>query len=111
MACEAALENVAANGVTDRVRILIEEVGGTDPLPEAPFHGIVANIQRVILLPLLPAFRESLVEGGWVILSGILTEERDEVLAAAADCGLLLDGEDQEEEWWSGGFRLSSSSR
>jgi len=111
MACEAALENVAANGVTDRVRILAEEVGGTDPLPEAPFHGIVANIQRVILLRLLPAFRESLVEGGWVILSGILTEERDEVLAAAADCGLLLDEEDQEEEWWSGGFRLSSSSR
>jgi ribosomal protein L11 methyltransferase len=110
IACAAARENVLANGVADRVQILAQEVIGSRPLPQAPFDGIVANIQSTILIPLLPAFRESLVENGWLILSGILEKERDEVLEAAGAHGLCLEEGDQEGEWWSGAFRPSAPS-
>ena len=104
MSCEAALENLEANGVRDRVRILVEKILPTGPLPGGHRDGIVANIQSSILLPLLPVFRESLLPGGWLILSGILHEEREEVFSAASGQGLLLEEEDQEAEWWSGAF-------
>ncbi|MGW8266710.1 MAG: 50S ribosomal protein L11 methyltransferase, partial [Longimicrobiales bacterium] len=104
LACEVAEENTAANGVRDRVKILAEEVGVTGTLPGSPYQGVVANIQRSVLLPLLTTFRDSLVDGGWLILSGILTEERDEVLDTTSRHGLALEEEDEEGEWWSGAF-------
>jgi ribosomal protein L11 methyltransferase len=111
LACEVAEENLIANGVQDRVRILAEEVREKDPLPGSPYQGVVANIQRLVLLPLLISFRDSLAPGGWLILSGILTEERDEVLAATSRHGLLLEEEDGEGDWWSGAFNAPAHSR
>jgi ribosomal protein L11 methyltransferase len=108
MSCDVARENLLANGVEDRVEILVEEIQGDSPLPHAPFQGIVANIQRYILVPLLPSFLASLVPGGWLILSGVLLEERDELLNSASHHGFSLDQEDQEGEWWSGAFRISN---
>jgi ribosomal protein L11 methyltransferase len=105
ISCEVARENVRSNGVEDRVRILEAEVRREDPIPGGGFHGIVANIQRSVLLPILPTFVNGLRTGGWIILSGILAEERDEVVARAAELRLALDAEDAEEEWWTGAFR------
>ena len=107
MSCDAARENLLANGVEDRVRILVEEIRGDSPLPQAPFQGIVANIQRFILVPLLPALGASLAPGGWLILSGILLEEREDLLDSTTHQGFSLEEEDQEGEWWSGVFRLT----
>jgi len=109
VACEAARENLLANRVQDRIRILEEDVDGREPLPDGPYGGVVANIQRLILLSLLPAFRASMEEDGWLILSGILLSERDEIVSVASGHGLLVEEEDEEEEWWSGAFRLSRS--
>ena len=109
LACEAARENLTANEVQGKVRIAQEEYRGREPLPGEPYQGIVANIQSSVLLPLLPAFRDSLAEGGWVILSGILAEERRSVLSVAAGYGLDLEEEDPEGEWWTGAFRLSKA--
>ena len=105
MACEAARENLEANGVEDRVRIVVDEIQGSGPIPEAPYQGIVANIQRVILVPLLPAFKASLAEDAWMILSGILLEEREALLRATTEVGFRLHEEDQEGEWWAGVFQ------
>lgn len=106
MACDTARENVAANGVEERVRILQEELRGSEPLPGGPYQGIVANIQSSILLPLLSGFRVSLEEGGWVILSGILGEERGTIVSEASGHDLRPEEEDVEGEWWSCAFRL-----
>ncbi len=108
LSCQVARENVAANGVGARVEVAHRLVQGDGPLPAAPYQGIVANLQRFLLLPLLAAFRESLTPGGWLILSGILLEEREEIVSAASREGLVLDGEDGEGEWWSGSFMLPS---
>jgi len=106
LACAVAEENFAANGVRDRVKILVAEVRELEPLPGGPYQGVVANIQRSVLLPLLTTFRDSLVDGGWLILSGILGEERDEVLGTASRHGFVLEEEDREGDWWSGAFIL-----
>jgi ribosomal protein L11 methylase PrmA len=52
----------------------------------------------------------SLVDGGWVILSGILVEEQTEVEETAAAHTLFLEEGDQEGEWWSGVFRSTMPS-
>jgi ribosomal protein L11 methyltransferase len=105
LACEIALENVAANGVGDRVRVLRNEVGGEAPLIGSPFHGVVANLQSHLHLVLLDSFRASLTGEGWLILGGILREERGRIVARACGAGFTLEEEDEEEEWWSGVFK------
>lgn len=111
VACAVSEENLVANGVGAGVRIVNEEVTGAAPIQGAPYDGIVANIQSLVLLPLLPTFRSSLVPGAWLILSGILAEERDVVLEAASEESLFLDEEDRDGEWWSAAFRLPEANR
>ncbi len=107
LACETAMENVSRNGVKDRVKVLQAQVGGGALLPDAPFDGIVANLQSHLLLPLLSTFRESLTPEGWILVSGILLEERDDFLSAASAEGFISLGDDEEDGWWTGVFRPS----
>ncbi len=109
MACEAARENVELNRVHDRVRIL--EAAATPELLATwgPAQGVVANIESGVLKPLMEGLAASVARGGWLILSGILQTERDEMVESARGVHLSLEAEDREGEWWSGRFRLSPS--
>jgi len=107
MSCETAVENAENNGVSDRVSVLQTQVDIGSPLPEAPFDGIVANLQSHILFPLFPTFLESLLPRGWVIMSGILLEERQEILAGASAQGFAFLESDEEDGWWTGLFELA----
>jgi ribosomal protein L11 methyltransferase len=100
--CRVAEENVTNNGVRDRVEIRHEPARPGIPIPGGPFQGIVANLQSGIILPLLPLFRSGLAPGGWLIASGILLEELDQILRTLMKGGwYLLEGE-EEGEWWTG---------
>jgi ribosomal protein L11 methyltransferase len=106
-ACEAARENVRRNAA--RTVEVVEAVVTRGWLAaEAPYDGIVANIQRHALLPLLRPFRRTLTPEGWLILSGILDTEWPEVQAAAAGSGFSVISVDAEEEWRSGWFTASA---
>jgi ribosomal protein L11 methyltransferase len=104
-AVEAAAANVVRNGVAHRVRV--EEALVDLPLLAGlgVFHGILANIERGIVVPLLPGLVRALEPGGWLILSGIPRPEAHLVVEEAVRAGLLPAAEDPEEEWWSGSFR------
>ena len=95
-----AEENVRRNGVADRVKVIQGEAGLLLPLV-APVRVITANIQVTVLGPLLPVMADALTGDGEAILSGILTTERDEMLAALGDQGWTAGREDTEEAWWS----------
>jgi len=97
-----ARENLEHNGVAARVQLL--ERMADAPLLESlgRFDLILANILSSVIRPLLPAMRAALAVDGRLIVSGILREERDAVLAAAEGVGLRLAAEDAEDEWWSG---------
>jgi ribosomal protein L11 methyltransferase len=95
-----AEENVRGNGVGEAVEVI--EGDATTLLPLlAPVRVVLANIISSVLIPLLPTIRESLDVGGQAILSGILVEERADMLAALESDGWTVEREDTEDPWWS----------
>lgn len=107
LSCETAAANLARNGVADRVTILHTRVGEGAALPGAPFDGIVANLQSDLLIPLFPLFKRSLDASGWLVASGILEGQHEEILDTADRLDFRLDGTDLEDGWWTGIFRPS----
>jgi ribosomal protein L11 methyltransferase len=102
-ACEAALENVQRNDAGS-VDLLNDSVTPEWLATQASFDGVLANMQTAILNPLLTSFKKALVANGWLILSGILDVEWDELQAATESAGFTLVEVDSEGEWRSGWF-------
>ena len=100
-----AEENVVRNGVADRVAVLEGDATAFLPIV-APVRVILANIISSVLVELLPVMAMTLAEDGVAILSGILAEERAQMLVVLADGGWQVDAEDREEQWWSVRVRL-----
>ena len=94
-----AEENVARNGVGDRVVVLEGDAHLFLPIV-APVRLVLANIISSVLLELLPTIAKALTGDGVAILSGILLEERAMMLEAVAQ-DWVVDAEDAEEQWWS----------
>ena len=88
VAVEVAEANVRANGLEGRVEC-IEAVGFDHPrLAEAaPFDLIFANILMAPLIELAPDMARHTEPGAHAILSGILTRQADETLAAYVEAG------------------------
>jgi ribosomal protein L11 methyltransferase len=95
-----AEENVARNGVGDRVTVIEGDARMLLPLL-APVQVILANIISSVLLDLAPAMARALGAGGHAILSGILKSERDMMTHALTERGWTLEAEYAEGEWWS----------
>jgi len=95
-----AEENVARNGVADRVRVIEGDAALLLPLL-APVRVVLANIVSSVLAELLPVIRLSLTEDGVALLSGILVEERERMSMLFAAGGWRVMHEDTEAEWWS----------
>ncbi len=95
-----AERNVAANGVADRVGVILGDARVLLPLV-APVDVVVANILSLVVRALLPAVAAALEPGGRAVFGGIMTAERAEMCAALADGGWRITGEHEEEGWWS----------
>ena len=100
VAVDVAKANVMANGLDGRVEC-VEATGFDHPLIEgaAPFDLVFANILKQPLIDLVPDMAKMIAPGGKAILSGILTTQADEVVAAYAKGGLALDRRDDYGEW------------
>jgi ribosomal protein L11 methyltransferase len=96
-----AEENVAVNGMGDRVTVIEGDAALLLPLV-SPVRVILANIISSVLLELAPAMRDALAPDGRVILSGILASERAAMLDALAAAGWGLESDYTEGDWWSG---------
>jgi ribosomal protein L11 methyltransferase len=99
-AIENAEENVRRNDVADRVTVLEGDARLLLPLV-APVPLVLANIIAGVLLDLLPDIARAVGSDGRAILSGILADERDEMLGAVLDGGWRVLAEDAEDAWWS----------
>lgn len=100
VAVEVAAANAKANGVADRVQC-IEATGFDHPLiaEAAPYDLVFANILKGPLIALAPDMRSHMSSGGHAILSGILNEQADDVIAAYAAQGFRLVHRDVLGEW------------
>lgn len=95
-----AEENVARNGVSDRVTVIEGDAALLLPLV-APVRVVLANIISSVLVELLPAIAAALSSDGAAILSGILVEERPEMMRVLESAGWRVVSEDREGQWWS----------
>lgn len=96
-----AEQNVAANGVRDRVTVLEGDATVLLPLV-GPVRVVLANILSSVITVMLPVIGASMMPGGAAIFSGILVSERDAMLAAfTAAGGWQLVRETSEGEWWA----------
>jgi ribosomal protein L11 methyltransferase len=100
-----ANENVERNGVGEVVTVLEGDAALLLPLV-APVRVILANIISSVLLELLPAIESALTEDGEAVLSGILVEERDAMLASLAEREWRVVDEDVEGMWWTARITL-----
>jgi len=91
-----ACENARLNHVEDRITILHGDITAT---PAGPFTLILANIQRTVLLEMLPVLVHRLREGGRLLLAGLLREDREIMMEHLRREGMTLSGELSENEW------------
>lgn len=80
-------ENIAANGVADRVDPLL---GDVRRIAGRRYDFILANINRNILVADMPAYAAALDRGGSLLMSGFLENDVPAVVEAAAREGMSL---------------------
>ena len=93
---ENCRENVAANGVADRVEPMLGDVGR---IAGRRYDFILANINRNILLADMPRYAQALREGGELIMSGILERDVEAIGERAVGLGLRPEGMRVREGW------------
>ena len=80
-------------------------IGGIEALRGGAFDVVTMNIIPEVILPLLPQVVSRLADGAQLILSGVLTTRRDNVVDGALAHGLEVVQEQEKGEWWAGLFR------
>lgn len=80
-------------------------IGSTAALRASAFFDIIVmNMIHTESAPLLGDCRKLLAESGTLLWSGILRDEKQRAIDAAASEGFVLHGELSENEWWCGVF-------
>ncbi len=95
-AYENSLENIAANGVADRVTPML---GGAEKIAGRSYDFILANINLNILVRDMPAYAATLRTGGEIFFSGILQSDIPALTARATELGLTVTGSALKDGW------------
>lgn len=100
IAVGTAAANVAINGLEGHVRC-VEAAGFDAPALHdgAPFDLIFANILKGPLVALAPDMGRACGVSGFIILSGILNEQADDVIAAYEARGFALHARNELGDW------------
>lgn len=100
VAVDVALANLRANDMDGQVTCL-EAAGFDHPdlAAHAPYDLIFANILKGPLVALAPDVASHLRPGGHAILSGILNEQADDVIAVYAGSGINLTDREMIGDW------------
>lgn len=97
-AVDVAVANLRANGMEDRVAV-VEAAGFDHEALSGPFDLIFANILKGPLVALAPDLSARLSAGGHAILSGILNEQADEIVAVYSSHGNNVAFRQEIGEW------------
>lgn len=94
------VENCAANGVEN----VTARLGTLDAVQGREFDGILANINRHVILASLPELAARSKPGAWLLVSGILLSDEDVVTRAAREAGFALEEMNNRGNWLCGVF-------
>ncbi len=89
-------ENIAANGVADRITPLL---GDVRRIAGRHYGFILANINRNILLADMASYAATLEAGGDLVMSGFLEADVPAIVSRAKELGLELVGTTSREGW------------
>ena len=92
-ALTATRDNAERNGVAERI-----ETYGIDDAPQLPADLLIANILANPLVELAPHFKQLVRSDGEVVLSGLLVEQQEAVVAAY-EPEILLSEQTQQGDW------------
>ncbi|MDW3222616.1 MAG: 50S ribosomal protein L11 methyltransferase [Paracoccaceae bacterium] len=100
VAVDVANSNIAANDLQTRVKC-VEAAGFDHPdlVARSPFDLVFANILKGPLIALAPEMAHCLKPDGCAILSGILNEQAEDVIAVYEDTGLILKHREEVGDW------------
>ena len=93
---ENGLENVGLNNVNDKVDIKLTEINGVE---EEPFDLILANINKHILIDIADEIYQLTNRSGKIILSGLLVEDKTDIVGLYTSKGFSLVEEKILGEW------------
>jgi ribosomal protein L11 methyltransferase len=91
-----ARENAGVNGVAAELSIVR---GTLADIPRGTFDLVLANIQRFVLVRLMPEMAARLDPSGTLLLSGLLIGDEEEIVREAQSAGLAVARRATENEW------------
>ena len=98
VAIDVTRANLAANGLVGRVETCVAP-GFEDPRLAGPFDLVLANILKGPLLDLAGPMRDAIAPTGRAVLSGLLVEQADEVIAHYKEFGFKLLNREDIVDW------------
>jgi ribosomal protein L11 methyltransferase len=94
-----ATEIAQANIERNRAENIFTFCGSLDSVKGESMRLVLGNLTAEVIIALLPEFSRVLKPNGLVILSGILTDQREEVRAVIAAAGFVVHEETTRGEW------------
>lgn len=96
-AVENAVENAELNGVSEGFEVFQGTIA--DVAEERVFDGILANINRNILLEQMSSYTARLKAGGWLVISGFYEIDAPALASCAEGLGLTVEKTSIRNEW------------
>ncbi len=96
-AVENAKENVALNNVSEGFEVFLGTIDDVDG--KKRFDGILANINRNILLQEMESYTKRLKEGGWMVISGFYQADAPDLIALGEQLGMTLLRTNVRNDW------------
>ncbi len=91
-----ARDNAEVNGVAGRMQVILGDISLT---PATPFDLISANLQCALILSILTNLRARCAPGGLLLLSGLLLQDEEEIVARLNEHEFTVGGRLTEHEW------------
>ena len=96
-AVENTQENFSLNEVTEAAEVFQGTI--TEVPSERRFGGILANINRNILLSEIPRYVQHLLPGGWLVVSGFYETDAPDIIRCAEAQGLTFHHMNTRNQW------------
>lgn len=96
-AVENTRENFSLNEATDQAEVFQGTIA--DVPPDRRFGGILANINRNILLNEVSRYAQYLTSDGWLVVSGFYETDAPDVIAKAESIGLTFQRMNTRNQW------------